>query len=38
MLELQLDLFKERVEKHNEKYAVTLEDEDEIDNVEICTE
>ena len=34
----QLDLFKERVEKHNEKYAVTLEDEDEIDNVEICTE
>ena len=30
----QLDLFKEKVEKHNEKYAETLEDEDDVDEIE----
>ncbi len=30
----QLDLFKEKVEKHNEKYAVTLEEDDDVDEIE----
>ena len=30
----QLDLFKEKVEKHNEKYAEALEDEDDVDEIE----
>jgi hypothetical protein len=35
----QLDLFKEKVEKHNEKYTEILEeDDDEIESEELFTE